>query len=131
MGTDTDQADQTADANASRSPVGRILDWLTAGYPEGIPPADRFPVVAVLKRRLTDDQVREIVATLTAKGSPGMTDGSITLDEVEEHIAHVTQEPPTDDEIRRVSARLAAGGWPLAGSEGSDEPAAAPAGGAA
>lgn len=130
MGTDTEQAGPAADANKHRSIVGRILDWLTAGYPEGIPPADRFPVIAVLKRRLTDDQVREIVAALTAKGSPAMADGSITLDEVEEHIAHVVHEQPTDDEVRRVSARLAAGGWPLAGSEG-DSASTAPAGGAA
>lgn len=127
MGTDTDEVDQTADADKSRSLIGRIIDWLTAGYPEGIPPADRFPVIAVLKRRLSDDDVRQIVTALTAKGSPAMADGTITLDEVEEHIAHVLKEQPNDDEIRRVSARLAAGGWPLAGSE-NDEPDGSEAG---
>jgi len=121
MGSDTEQLDQAAAEDKSRSLIRRILDWLTAGYPEGIPAADRFPVIAVLKRRLSDDEVREIVAALTAEGSPAMADGTITTDEVEGHIAHVLQEQPNDDEIRRVSARLAAGGWPLAGSDG--EPA--------
>lgn len=120
MGTDTQQVDRDADADKPRSLIGRVLDWLTAGYPEGIPAVDRFPVIAVLKRRLSDDEVRQIVAALTAEGSPAMTDGSITVDEVEEHIVHVLREQPDDDEIRRVSARLAAGGWPLAGS-GNDE----------
>jgi len=127
MATDTEQVDQTSTADGSRSLIGRILDWLTAGYPEGIPAIDRFPVVAVLKRRLSDDEVRQMVAALTAKGSPAMDDGSITLEEVEEHIARVLKEQPSDDEIRRVSARLAAGGWPLAGP-GNGEPTGSEAG---
>lgn len=120
MSTETNDSEQTSESQKSGSIVGRILAWLTAGYPEGIPPADRFPVIAVLKRRLSDDDVRRIVAQLTADGSPVLTDGVITHDEVEELISRVTRENPNHDEIRRVSARLAAGGWPLAGSE-SDE----------
>ena len=127
MDTDTEQVNHASDVNKasdadkSRSLIGRILDWLTAGYPDGIPAVDRFPVIAVLKRRLSDDEIRQIVSALTAEGSPAMADGSITVDEVEEHIARVVREQPTDEEIRRVSARLAAGGWPLAGP-GNDDP---------
>lgn len=124
MGTETNELDQTGQSEKSRSIVGRILDWLTAGYPEGIPPADRFPVIAVLKRRLSDADVREIVAKLTADGSPALADGTITQDEVEELISRVLQEQPTHDEIRRVSAHLAAGGWPLAGPESEEAGAA-------
>ena len=39
-----------------------VLEWLRAGYPEGVPPKDRFPLVALLRRAaLTDAQVQEIV----------------------------------------------------------------------
>lgn len=124
MGTETNESNQTGESEKSRSILGRILDWLTTGYPEGIPPADRFPVIAVLKRRLSDDDVRRIVAQLTAPDSPALSDGVISQDEVEELISRVVREKPSHDEIRRVSARLAAGGWPLAGAE-SDEVGAA------
>ena len=97
----------------------RILGWLEAGYPEGIPRTDRFALVALLKRRLTDDEVREIAHRLTA--DLGSSAEPITESEIEELISHVLADEPSSDDIGRVSARLAAGGWPLAGAE-DDEP---------
>ena len=35
----------------SSSVVVRVLHWLEAGYPEGVPRSDRFPLVALLRRR--------------------------------------------------------------------------------
>ena len=37
-----------------------ILDWLREGYPAGVPPKDYIPLLALLRRRLTEDEVREI-----------------------------------------------------------------------
>jgi transcription-repair coupling factor (superfamily II helicase) len=37
-----------------------VLDWLVAGYPTGIPPKDYVPVLALLRRRLTEDEVRQV-----------------------------------------------------------------------
>ena len=34
---------------------------------------------------------------------------------VEAAIAKVSEEPPSDDDVRQVAARLAAAGWPLTG----------------
>lgn len=107
-------AGQQAESGGT-SVVGRVLGWLTAGYPDGIPATDRFAVIALLKRRLTDDQVREIARELTAHDSPALSNGEIGQDEIEELIHRVLQEKPSEDDIRRVSAQLAAGGWPLAG----------------
>jgi hypothetical protein len=125
MGTETSNPYQTTEteksqSERSRSVIGRILDWLTAGYPEGIPPADRFPVIAILKRRLSDDDVRRIVTQLTAENSEARADGVITTDEIEELISRVVKETPSPDEIRRVSAHLAASGWPLTGTESEE-----------
>jgi hypothetical protein len=108
----------TTPTGRSTPVVSRVLGWLTAGYPDGIPAQDRFAVVALLKRRLTDDQVREIVADLTAE-RPALSDREISQQEVEQLIHRVLQEQPTEDDVHRVSARLAAGGWPLANELGS------------
>ena len=34
-----------------------VLRWLRAGYPDGVPPKDYYPVLALLKRSLTEDEV--------------------------------------------------------------------------
>ncbi|QDP97019.1 DUF3349 domain-containing protein [Microlunatus elymi] len=104
----------TESAATGFSVIDRVLGWLTDGYPDGIPSRDRFAVIAVLKRRLTDDQILEIVAELTVRDSPALTDGEIGQAEVEELITRVLQEQPSAEDVHRVSARLAAGGWPLA-----------------
>lgn len=106
---------------ASTSIIGSILAWLSAGYPDGVPPTDRFPLLALLRRTLTEDQVHEVVAKLVEAKSPpgGDTNGAhgaaVTKDEIEAFIANVTRDEPTDKDIARVASRLAAGGWPLAG----------------
>ena len=34
-----------------------VLAWLHEGYPDGVPPKDYFPLLALLKRSLTEDEV--------------------------------------------------------------------------
>ncbi|MUM17814.1 DUF3349 domain-containing protein [Mycobacterium sp. CBMA271] len=99
----------------STSIIGSILSWLSAGYPEGVPPTDRFPLLALLRRTLTEDQVKEVVAKLTDPASPAQVDGVVSQDEIEKFITDVTKDDPTAQDISRVASRLAAGGWPLAG----------------
>jgi hypothetical protein len=95
----------------------RVLRWLEAGYPDGIPRQDRFPLIALLRRRLTDDQTREIVRDLTAPGAlETRGDDPITQDEIEDLISRQLRESPLPEDVSRVSARLAAAGWPLADS---------------
>ena len=95
--------------------VVRVLHWLEAGYPDGIPRQDRFPLVALLKRRLTEEQTREVVADLTAPGAlESRGDDPITAEEIQAMVAGQLSEEPSADDVARVSARLAAGGWPLA-----------------
>ena len=92
-----------------------VLQWLRAGYPEGIPPKDRFPLVALLRRaELTDSQVHEVVLGLVAPIGGALSDGAISNSEISEYIKELTDTEPTPEDIARVSARLAAGGWPLA-----------------
>jgi hypothetical protein len=95
----------------------RVLHWLEAGYPDGIPRQDRFPLIALLRRRLTEEQTREVVQDLTAPGAlETRGDDPITSEEIEQLIGRQLSESPTPEDVSRVSARLAAGGWPLADS---------------
>ena len=47
----------------------RILDWLRAGYPDGIPPTDYLAVVGVLRRRLSDPEIDQIADQLAAQAA--------------------------------------------------------------
>ncbi|WP_036419109.1 DUF3349 domain-containing protein [Mycobacterium sp. 155] len=95
-----------------------ILNWLRAGYPEGVPGADRVPLLALLRATpLTDEQVKEVVRNITANGSAALADGTIDRDEIAEFISEVTDHDAGAENINRVAARLAAVGWPLAGVE--------------
>lgn len=107
----------TTESTGQPNVAQRVLSWLEAGYPEGVPRQDRFPLIALLQRRLSDDQTRQIVRDLTTPGAletRGVED--ITQDEIEELIARHLRETPSTEDVSRVSARLAAGGWPLADS---------------
>ena len=92
------------------NPVGRVLDWLRAGYPDGVPTTDYFPLIALLRRQeLTDDEVRQVAAALTTEhdGAP------ISQIDIGALITKVTNELPHPDDVARVGSRLVAGGWPL------------------
>lgn len=90
-----------------------VLRWLTAGYPEGVPPQDRIPLVALLRRRLTEEQVQEVVAALVHPDSGALDDGVIDKGQISASVAGVKGAEPTGEDIKRVAAKLTAGGWPL------------------
>jgi hypothetical protein len=91
--------------------VGRALDWLRAGYPGGVPKQDYVVLLGLLRRKLTDHEVREIVSELAGLAQQGE---EITTADVEKLINEATLDEPGEADVARVSAHLAAGGWPLA-----------------
>ncbi len=96
--------------------LGSILNWLRAGYPEGVPGPDRVPLLALLRATpLTDEQIKEVVRNVTADGSTATADGSIDDDEIAAFIRDVSHHDAGPENVGRVAARLAAAGWPLAG----------------
>lgn len=104
-----------ARAGRSRSVVARVVGWLRAGYPDGVPQQDYVALLGILHRQLTDEEIVEIAQTLA----------DASEDDVEARIRQAikqrTLQPATDDDVARVSARLATVGWPLAVVE-SDSP---------
>ncbi|WP_305092482.1 DUF3349 domain-containing protein [Prescottella sp. R16] len=93
-----------------------VLDWLRAGYPEGIPAKDHFALLAVLGRRLTDEEISEIIelSIATAHEHP---DRHVDYDTLQKIIAGVLREEPTEEDIERVTEHLVAGGWPVVDSD--------------
>jgi hypothetical protein len=89
--------------------LARVTGWLRAGYPEGAPDADYVPLFALLGSQLTDDEVTAVADELAYESDPDSAKAigrAIT--------AATGHDQPTDADINRVRARLAAGGWPLA-----------------
>ena len=91
--------------------VVRAVDWLRAGYPAGVPRQDYVALLGLLRRKLTDYEVRQIAAELAAMAQQGE---EITTGDVEKMINDATLDEAAESDVARVSARLAAGGWPLA-----------------
>jgi hypothetical protein len=88
--------------------LSSIIEWLRAGYPEGVPDVDYIPLFALLGSQLTDTEVSEIADELASESDPDSAAA------IRKAIGNVTHEKVLDSDIARVRARLAGGGWPLA-----------------
>lgn len=88
-----------------------ILDWVRKGYPEGVPPKDYFPLLALLKRSLDEEQVTRAILTVFKEHG---TDDPVTEDQIRGAIHKVIEIEPNPEEINQVASRLASVGWPLA-----------------
>ena len=88
-----------------------VLTWLHKGYPEGVPPKDYIPVLALLKRSLNEaDVVKAAQAILKQADS----DNPVTDQQIAEAIRRVTEQQPNPEAMQQVASRLASVGWPLA-----------------
>jgi hypothetical protein len=86
--------------------LSSVVSWLRAGYPEGVPPTDTFAVLALLTRRLSNDEVKIVANELMQRGEFDNVDIGVL-------ISKLTDELPSEEDIERVRTRLAAKGWPL------------------
>lgn len=89
--------------------VQRVLTWLRAGYPAGVPQQDYVALLGILHRTLTEEEV------LTVAKQLGQDSGrEITDDEVREGIRQFIHEEASESDLNRVRGVLASSGWPLA-----------------
>ena len=88
--------------------VAKIVGWLRAGYPEGVPQHDYMPLFALLGTQLTNDEVTLIADELAFSADPESAEAIKTA------ITAVTNTKPSAADVARVRSHLAAGGWPLA-----------------
>lgn len=90
--------------------LDRVLAWLHDGYPDGVPPKDYFPLLALLNRSLTEDQLVKAAQTVLRRSNAD----TVSADEIRSAIEQVTAKEPNPEEVHQVAARLASVGWPLA-----------------
>jgi uncharacterized protein DUF3349 len=90
--------------------LAKIAAWLKSGYPEGVPDADQVPLLALLARRLTNDEVKAVARDLIDRG---IDRGEFDSVDIGVLITQITDELPRAEDVERVRERLAAKGWPL------------------
>lgn len=71
-----------------------------------MPGPDRVPLLALLTRRLTNDEVKAVAQDLIDRGDFDHIDIGVL-------ITQITDELPRAEDVERVRERLAAKGWPL------------------
>ena len=98
----------------------RAVGWLRAGYPAGVPRGDYIALLGVLRRKMTEEEVRRIAMDL-ADQSVLAGDDPISTADIEQMISSSLLQEATPEDVIRVSARLAAGGWPLVDPPGADD----------
>lgn len=86
--------------------VASIVAFLRAGYPSGLPAVGYAPLLALLPRRASDDEIRLIATKLVPRRQP------VDNVDVGVEITRVTHAMPLPDDIERVQRRLTAIGWP-------------------
>ena len=78
--------------------LNSVVAWLRAGYPDGIPPTDYFPVLALLSRRLSNDDVKLVARDLMQRGDFDHVDIGVL-------ITQLTDELPSPTDVERVRER--------------------------
>ena len=88
--------------------VARMVAFIRAGYPQGVPETDYVPLVALLRRRLSDDEVAAVATQLAARGEMNIDAADIGV-----AITRITDELPSQADLDRVQRRLETIGWPV------------------
>lgn len=88
-----------------------VLGWLHKGYPEGVPPTDYYPLLALLKRSLTEE---ELIAAASTVLKESRHPDPVTDEQIRRVVREVIEKEPNIEEVNQVAARLALVGWPLA-----------------
>ena len=80
--------------------LASLVTWLRAGYPYGVPETDVMPLLSLLARRLTDEEVLVVATEL------GGQDGPVDSNDIADRIRRLTAEPPRNEDVDRVRSHL-------------------------
>jgi Protein of unknown function (DUF3349) len=83
--------------------VSRIVAFLRAGYPTAMPATGYVPLAALLRRRVTDDEITAITTELNMRRRCPISNADVAV-----AITRITNEMPAPDDIERVQRRLEA-----------------------
>jgi len=88
--------------------VARMVAFIRAGYPQGVPETDYVPLLALLRRRLSDDEVTAVATQMADRGELNIDTADIGV-----AITRITDELPSQADLDRVQRRLETIGWPV------------------
>lgn len=91
-----------------------VVDFVRKGYPQGLPQQDYLPLFALLRRRLSDEEVNELAAELAATTFDAQISASVSA-----AIERLTNEPPSAVDVDRVLGHLRAAGWDVGDDTGA------------
>lgn len=101
--------------HGTRNPLRKIVRWLRAGYPDGVPQKDYIALFGILHRDLTEDEIEEIALEALRDRLGG--EAPDDEDRIRQLIRSRVHEEPSPEDVARVASRLAAGGWPIMPAE--------------
>jgi phosphate transport system protein len=81
--------------------LAKVLAFVRAGYPRGFPRTDYFPLLALLRRRLSDDEVTAVARALAGRGELNIETADIGA-----AITRITDELPSSADVDRVKHSL-------------------------
>lgn len=90
--------------------VATVVAFVRAGYPQGVPQTDYIPILALLQRRLSDDEIAAVVYHLVRSGEL-----DIEIADIGAAITRITDELPSPTDLDRVGRQLGMIGWTVAG----------------
>jgi Protein of unknown function (DUF3349) len=79
--------------------VSSVTAFFRAGYAKGAPATGHVPLLALLRRRVTDDEITAIAGKLIAHGRRLTADIGV-------EITRITDEMPSLDDLARVQHRI-------------------------
>jgi hypothetical protein len=88
--------------------VARVVGFLRAGYPVGVPATGYVPLFALMRRRLSEDEVLSVARELASSARL-----PVDATDIRVAITKLTNEAPSQTDTERVKQRLVAGGWPV------------------
>jgi hypothetical protein len=81
--------------------LSRVVAFLRVGYPAGMPATGYVPLVALLPRRVTDDEIVTLTSELIARRRWPISNTDVGV-----QVTRITHEMPSLDDIERVQRRL-------------------------
>jgi Protein of unknown function (DUF3349) len=81
--------------------VARMVAFIRSGYAHGAPARNYIPLLALLRRRLSDDEVSAVAADLTVRKNRKADVADIGV-----AITRITDELPSTTDLRRVQRKL-------------------------
>ena len=83
--------------------VAKVVAFMRAGYPSGMPSTGYVPAAALLPRRVSDDEINIITGELVMRRDLPISSADIGVE-----ITRITDAMPSLDDIERVRRRIRA-----------------------